>query len=100
MGPRCKRGSDGSAIRLEFVYTRSAVRLPAGYAGLAGRRRRRAPSRWRSPVLDVLEPVGVARRRTLDDPGRWLRTTSLLDLEDPKLRLRAQALTQLSKSDR
>jgi hypothetical protein len=36
----------------------------------------------------------------LDDPGRWLGTSALLDLEDPKLRLRAQALTQLCKNER
>lgn len=34
------------------------------------------------------------------DPGRWLGSTSLLDLEDPKLRLRARALTQLCKNNR
>jgi hypothetical protein len=51
-------------------------------------------------VLDVLEPVVLPRRTREDDPGRWLRSTPLLDLEDPKLRLRAHALTQLSKTDR
>jgi transglutaminase-like putative cysteine protease len=35
-----------------------------------------------------------------DDPGRWLANASLLDLEDPRLRLRARALTQLCKTDR
>jgi hypothetical protein len=35
-----------------------------------------------------------------DAPGRWLGATSLLDLEDPRLRLRAHALTQLCKSER
>ncbi|MGE3347769.1 MAG: transglutaminase family protein [Ramlibacter sp.] len=36
----------------------------------------------------------------LEDPGRWLGSTKLLDLEDPKLRLRARALTQLCKNER
>jgi transglutaminase-like putative cysteine protease len=35
-----------------------------------------------------------------DDPQRWLRATPLLDLQDPKLRLRVQALTQLCKNER
>lgn len=35
-----------------------------------------------------------------DDPRRWLGSTPLLDLEDPKLRLRVRALTQLSKTER
>jgi hypothetical protein len=35
-----------------------------------------------------------------DAPEHWLGTTPLLDLEDPKLRLRAQALTQLCKNER
>lgn len=35
-----------------------------------------------------------------DDPVRWLGTTRLLDLEDPKLRVRAQSLTQLCKNER
>ena len=35
-----------------------------------------------------------------DEPQHWLRASSLLDLEDPKLRLRVHALTQLCKNDR
>lgn len=35
-----------------------------------------------------------------DDPCAWTGATALLDLEDPRLRLRAQALTQLCKSER
>ncbi|MDB5859211.1 MAG: hypothetical protein JWQ76_2900 [Ramlibacter sp.] len=35
-----------------------------------------------------------------DHPSRWLRASSLLDLEDPRLRLRVRALTQLSKTER
>lgn len=42
----------------------------------------------------ALQPPG------LNDPGRWLGSTPLLDLEDPKLRLRVQALTQLCKTER
>lgn len=33
-------------------------------------------------------------------PGRWLGSTPLLDLEDPRLRLRVHALTQLCTSER
>jgi len=36
----------------------------------------------------------------VDAPSHWLGTTPLLDLEDPKLRLRGRALTQLCKNDR
>lgn len=35
-----------------------------------------------------------------DHPRHWLGGSPLIDLEDPKLRLRVRALTQLSKSDR
>ena len=35
-----------------------------------------------------------------EDPQRWLRATPLLDLQDPKLRLRVQALTQLCTTER
>ena len=34
------------------------------------------------------------------DLAHWRQSTALLDLEDPRLRLRARALTQLCKSDR
>ena len=40
------------------------------------------------------------RQPALDEPGRWLGTTELLDLEDTRLRLRAHALTQLCKTER
>lgn len=35
-----------------------------------------------------------------DDPRHWLGASPLLDFEDPKLRLRVRALTQLCKNDR
>ena len=35
-----------------------------------------------------------------DEPQLWLRPSPLLDLEDPKLRLRVHALTQLCKTER
>jgi hypothetical protein len=35
-----------------------------------------------------------------DLPGDWLHSTPLLDLSDPKLRLKARSLTQLAHSDR
>ena len=42
----------------------------------------------------------VSQPAALADPGRWLGNAELLDLEDPKLRLRAHALTQLCKNER
>ena len=35
-----------------------------------------------------------------DQPGDWLHSTPLLDLSDPKLRLKARSLTQLAHTDR
>jgi transglutaminase-like putative cysteine protease len=35
-----------------------------------------------------------------DDPTAWLAPTALIDLDDPKLRLKAQSLTQLCKTPR
>jgi hypothetical protein len=35
-----------------------------------------------------------------DQPEDWLHSTPLLDLADPKLRLKARSLTQLARSDR
>lgn len=35
-----------------------------------------------------------------DDPAHWLGSSALLDLQDPRLRVRVRALTQLCKSDR
>lgn len=43
---------------------------------------------------------GHASRQASDDPSHWLGSTPLLDLEDPRLRLRAHALTQLCKNER
>lgn len=51
-------------------------------------------------VVATLEPIRSKFRAGVDDPGRWLRSTGLLDLEDSKLRLRAHALTQLCKTER
>jgi len=36
----------------------------------------------------------------VDEPRRWLGSSPLLDLEDPKLRLRVRSLVQLCKGDR
>lgn len=49
---------------------------------------------------DSIDSRGFAAVPAMDDPGRWLGNAELLDLEDPKLRLRAQALTQLCKTER
>lgn len=51
-------------------------------------------------MQDSFETHGFTRRRSPDDPAYWLGSAPLLDLEDPKLRLRAHALTQLCKSER
>ncbi|MES3000576.1 MAG: transglutaminase-like domain-containing protein [Pseudomonadota bacterium] len=50
-----------------------------------------------SPAIESHDP-GAAPPR--DDPGFWLGSGDLLDLEDPKLRLRARSLTQLCKNER
>lgn len=49
---------------------------------------------------DSIDPPGLAAALATDDPGGWLGNAGLLDLEDPKLRLRAHALTQLCKTER
>ena len=36
----------------------------------------------------------------IDDPAHWLGSSPLLDLEDPRLRLRERSITQLCKTDR
>lgn len=35
-----------------------------------------------------------------DDPAVWTESTQLIDLHDPKLRLKAHSITQLARSDR
>jgi hypothetical protein len=50
--------------------------------------------------VDVALTAHVPQEAGEDDPQRWLRGSQLLDLEDPKLRLRVHALTQLCKNDR
>lgn len=45
-------------------------------------------------------PTTPAHACGRDDPTGWLGTSDLLDFEDCKLRLKAQALTQLSKTPR
>jgi transglutaminase-like putative cysteine protease len=52
------------------------------------------------PLSESAVPPGAPQAAELDLPGRWLGSTPLLDLEDPRLRLRARALTQLCKNDR
>ena len=49
---------------------------------------------------DSRDPRGLDAALATDDPGGWLGNAGLLDLEDPKLRLRAHALTQLCKTER
>lgn len=46
------------------------------------------------PASLPLEKTGA------EDPHRWLGSSPLLDLEDPKLRLRVRSLVQLCQSDR
>ena len=49
---------------------------------------------------DSIDSQGFDATPAVDDPGSWLGNAELLDLEDPKLRLRAHALTQLCKTER
>ncbi|MDB5874980.1 MAG: hypothetical protein JWQ07_4422 [Ramlibacter sp.] len=49
------------------------------------------------PVAEAALPVPVSDG---DDPQLWLGSSPLLDLEDTKLRLRVQSLTQLCKTER
>jgi hypothetical protein len=56
--------------------------------------------RWLVPVPDSFDRLDPLSQPALDDPGRWMGCGELLDLEDPKLRLRAHALTQLCKTER
>lgn len=48
----------------------------------------------------MAHPASPSAAAAQDDPRRWLGRTALLDLEDPKLRLRVHSLTQLCKNDR
>jgi hypothetical protein len=59
----------------------------------------RAGHRWEK-VVPVKQPAEVLPQADAAQPRHWLGSTSLLDLEDPKLRLRVRALTQLCKSER
>ncbi len=52
------------------------------------------------PLVETPASTGPQPRPDPDAPSGWLASTSLLDLEDTKLRLRAHALTQLCKSER
>lgn len=51
-------------------------------------------------MSSAFPPSSPAAPPRLDDPRAWLHSTPLLDLDDPKLRLKACALTQLCKSER
>jgi hypothetical protein len=51
-------------------------------------------------VVDVAQPEVVLPGAEADAPRLWLGSTPLLDLDDPKLRLRVHSLTQLCKNDR
>jgi hypothetical protein len=48
----------------------------------------------------VLDAAPSPDPASTEEAGRWLASSALLDLEDPKLRLKAHALTQLCKSER
>jgi hypothetical protein len=52
------------------------------------------------PVTASFESPESPSKPARDHPGRWLGNAALLDLEDPKLRLRVHALTQLCKTER
>lgn len=51
-------------------------------------------------MSDSSVPPGTPPREAADNPARWRGSTPLLDLEDPRLRLRARSLTQLCKNER
>jgi hypothetical protein len=51
-------------------------------------------------VSDLAEPRAPAASVPAQPLHRWLSSSPLLDLEDPRLRLRAHALTQLCKTER
>src|SRR5207253_3685592 len=44
--------------------------------------------------------VVSSQRAVSDDPSDWMASTRLVDLHDTKLRLKAQSLTQLSRTER
>jgi transglutaminase-like putative cysteine protease len=48
----------------------------------------------------LAQPAPPSPAVAQDDPARWLGRTALLDLEDPKLRLRVHSLTQFCQDDR
>lgn len=50
--------------------------------------------------MPVAQPESAAQGADRSGPRHWLGPTRSLDLEDPKLRLRVHALTQLCKTDR
>lgn len=45
-------------------------------------------------------PAHWSQDEGVDEPQRWLGSSPLLDLQDPKLRLRVHSLVQLCKTDR
>jgi hypothetical protein len=45
-------------------------------------------------------PIRLQREGVSDRPQDWLGTTPLLDIDDPKLRLKARSLVQLSRTER
>lgn len=48
----------------------------------------------------MAQPTHWTPDDAIDEPQRWLGSSPLLDLEDPKLRLRVRSLIQLCKTDR
>jgi hypothetical protein len=48
----------------------------------------------------VVQPAELGLAMDADHPRHWLGRSTLIDLEDPKLRLRVRALTQLCKTER
>ncbi|MEO5672259.1 MAG: hypothetical protein ABIR26_16345, partial [Ramlibacter sp.] len=53
------------------------------------------------PLLAAkLDSPGRRQNVVSDRPQEWLGTTPLLDLDDPKVRLKARSLVQLCRTDR
>lgn len=74
------------------------ARAPAPVAPAAAAAQNRSHGRAQVPAArPPLMPLQAPAR---DDPALWLGPTPLVDLDDPRLRLKAQSLTQLSRTDR
>jgi len=98
MGPE-----DVCILRLADLHQLEGDRAPSVETGLHARVLRRFPAAGCSlhthqPLASACTLLGEAL--SVDDPERWLGSSPLLDLEDPKLRLCVRSLVQLCKTER